>query len=54
VGRERCEHRSTDGTVKCRECGRTATDFISAAADYLDRNLDRVLLIDDDEFTGGE
>lgn len=41
VGRERCEHRGTDGTVKCPDCGRTASDFIGAARDYLDRNIGR-------------
>ena len=37
IGRERCPHRSTDGTVTCRECGSTASDFIAAATDWLDR-----------------
>lgn len=36
IGRERCEHRGTDGTVNCPDCGRTASDFIQAASDYLD------------------
>ena len=36
IGRERCQHRSTDGTVTCTECGRTASDFIAAAAFWLD------------------
>jgi hypothetical protein len=31
-----CPHRGTDGTVKCPDCGLTATDFISAAAEFLD------------------
>jgi hypothetical protein len=30
-----CDHDSTDGTVPCRECGLTQTDFISAAYDWL-------------------
>lgn len=30
-----CDHRSTDGTVNC-ECGVAASDFIYAAANYLD------------------
>ena len=34
---ERCDH-SGDGTVKCARCGLDASDFISAAYDYLDRN----------------
>jgi hypothetical protein len=33
-----CHHESTDGTVTCRECGLTATDFISAAYDWLREN----------------
>ena len=31
-----CEHTGTDGTVDC-SCGVTAGDFISAAAEFLDR-----------------
>lgn len=34
-GKRNCEHRSTDGTVDCRECGVTASEFISAAAEFL-------------------
>ena len=30
-----CAHESTDGTVACRGCGLTATDFIGAAYDWL-------------------
>jgi hypothetical protein len=30
-----CEHDGTDGTIRCG-CGRTATDFITAAAAWLD------------------
>jgi hypothetical protein len=33
-----CEHDGTDGTVPCRACGLTATDFISAAYDWLRAN----------------
>jgi hypothetical protein len=33
-----CEHRGTDGTVDCPECGLTASAFISAAGDWLDEN----------------
>lgn len=36
LGRERCQHRSTDGTVTCKECGKTAGDFIAAAQSWLD------------------
>ena len=43
VNRERlaaghdCHHSGTDGTVDCRECGCTASDFIRAAGEHLDR-----------------
>lgn len=33
-----CDHDSTDGTVTCRSCGKTATHFISKAQDWLDRH----------------
>lgn len=35
-GNRRCLHPSTDGTVDCRECGITATEFICNAAEFLD------------------
>jgi transcription elongation factor Elf1 len=31
-----CPHQSTDGTVTCRDCGTTASMFISTAWDWLD------------------
>lgn len=31
-----CQHDGTDGTVTCPACGITASDFISAAAEWLD------------------
>jgi hypothetical protein len=31
-----CLHLGTDGTVDCRDCGVTASEFIRAAAEYLD------------------
>jgi hypothetical protein len=31
-----CDHRGTDGTINCPDCGMTATAFIAAAAEYLD------------------
>lgn len=31
-----CDHGGTDGTVKCPACGVTASEFIGAAAQYLD------------------
>lgn len=33
-----CDHEGTDGTVTCPDCGLTASDFISAAADWLADN----------------
>lgn len=33
--KNKCRHNGTDGTVDCKECGLTATDFISAAYDWL-------------------
>jgi hypothetical protein len=31
-----CDHRHTDGTVKCQDCGLTPTDFINAARSFLE------------------
>lgn len=30
-----CDHSSTDGTVDCPDCGKSATDFITEAADWI-------------------
>ena len=30
-----CDHSSTDGTVKCDQCGKTAGEFISEAEEWL-------------------
>ena len=38
IGRERCRHSQTDGSVKCPDCGRTAIEFINAAQAWLDRH----------------
>lgn len=46
VGRERCTHDSTDGTVDCKACGKTASQFIAAATDYLDRNDGKTIIED--------
>lgn len=32
----KCDHRGTDGTVTCPDCGRTADEFIAAATEWLD------------------
>lgn len=34
---EKCQHRSTDGTIDCQECGKTASQFIQESADILHR-----------------
>ena len=33
-----CDHRGTDGSVDCRECGVTASEFISSAIEWIDNN----------------
>jgi len=38
ISREQCQHRSTDGTIDCGECGKTASEFIQAAVKWLDRH----------------
>ena len=38
IGREKCQHRSTDGTVTCTECGKGAGEFIQAAVAWLDNH----------------
>lgn len=35
---EPCYHERTDGTVKCPDCGTTASEFIAAAYDWLKQN----------------
>ena len=37
---KRCDHASTDGTVDCRECGVTASEFIAAAGEFLSRRAE--------------
>ena len=34
---EKCNHNSTDGTVDCKECGKTASQFIYESSQILDR-----------------
>ena len=34
-----CDHAGTDGTVDCPQCKLTATDFITAAGEWLDDNI---------------
>lgn len=33
-----CDHRGTDGTVDCPDCGVTASEFIAAAGAWLSEN----------------
>ena len=33
---ERCAHAGTDGTIDCPECGKTASQFIHAARNWID------------------
>lgn len=42
VGRERCEHQGTDGTIDCPDCGRKAGEFIAAASDWLHKRTGQV------------
>ena len=39
LGRRSCEHRGTDGTVTCPDCGRTPGQFIAGAQDWLDARI---------------
>jgi len=39
VGPGNCEHSGTDGTVDCARCGRTASEFINEAHQYLDDHI---------------
>ena len=48
-----CDHAHTDGTVDCPDCGVTASQFISAAREYLDDN-DGATADDPGYFTGDE
>lgn len=38
----KCRHDSTDGTVDCKECGKTASEFIAEATEWLDSHSGRV------------
>ncbi len=37
-GNAKCQHRGTDGTVDCPDCGKRAMAFIASAVAYLDRH----------------
>jgi hypothetical protein len=42
----KCNHWSTDGTVDCETCGKTVTEFIQEAIDYIDKHLNEVFICD--------
>ena len=35
-----CDHDGSDGTVDCKDCGKTASEFISEADDFLEQCSD--------------
>ena|SRR5579872_3113117 len=37
LANRKCSHNCTDGTVKCDDCGLSASMFIQSAAEWLDR-----------------
>lgn len=37
----KCNHCHTDGTIDCPECGKTASQFIEEAHEYLNANVGR-------------
>jgi len=49
---ERCTHRSTDGTVNCPDCGRTASYFSARAGEWLDARTDQVFQGDFEAYFG--
>ena len=49
--RNKCRHDGTDGTVDCRECGVTASEFISAAGEFL-TTVDGKIVDDPGYFNG--
>lgn len=53
VGREKCKHVRTDGTVDCPTCGLKSIDFISAAIDWLDNHNGHVFRSKADCYFGG-
>ena len=33
---DKCVHRSTDGTIMCDECGKSPSEFIAQAREFID------------------
>jgi len=52
IGREKCDHRGTDGTVDCPECGKTAIQFIMEAEEWLDARVGKVFVKDVGHYFG--
>lgn len=52
IGRERCDHPGTDGTVDCPDCKLKAGDFIAAAVDWLDKHDGCVFVGKGEEYFG--
>lgn len=44
--RKGCTHDGTDGTVDCKACGKSTSDFLSEAHDYLSSHTGKVILSD--------
>jgi hypothetical protein len=36
--KKKCDHRHTDGTIDCPDCGVAAIQFISSAIEYINEN----------------
>jgi hypothetical protein len=39
----KCVHSGTDGTIDCPECGKSVTDFITEARNYLDAHDGKII-----------
>lgn len=50
IKKEKCSHSSTDGTVDCKNCNKKTTDFISAAQEWLDKNINRIFVGKGEEY----
>lgn len=48
--RRKCQHYHTDGTVDCPNCGKTASEFISEAYDWLSDRVSRRFRVSSDFF----
>ncbi len=41
------DHKHTDGTVDCPDCGKTVTEFISEAVEYLDDHTGKIITLNE-------